>query len=137
MSAGTIDPNLKSHFLNLYSIALSDLEVETTELELLYKLGEQRGISKDEINNVIINPNSFKIKVPETLEEKIEFLYEFALMIWVDGKVDEFERNAMIRFCRIFGFVDESILEIADFLLEEAKKGTSRSDLLNLATKNV
>ena len=55
-----LDPYLKSHFLNLYSIALSDLEVETTELELLYKFGEQRGITKNEINDIIINADSNK-----------------------------------------------------------------------------
>ena len=58
-------------------------------------------------------------------------------MTWADGKVDEFERNALIRFCKIFGFVDENILEIADFLLEEAKKGTNKNSLMQIINNNL
>ena len=136
MKTINLDSYLKSHFLNLYSIALSDLEVDSTELELLYKFGEMRGISKDQINEIIINADINKTKVPETLDEKVEFLYDFAVMIWADGKVDEFERNALKRFCKMFGFIDENISEITDFLLDEAKKGTTKTNLINLIKNN-
>ena len=132
-----LDPALKSHFLNLYSIALSDLEIDTTELELLYKFGELRGITKEEINNIIISPDKIKFSIPESLEEKIEYLYEFAKMIWADGVVHNYERNALQRFCKNFGFVEENIEEISEFLLEEANKGTSNKDLIKLISNNL
>ena len=136
MNSTQIDPILKSHFLNLYFIALSDLEVDTTELELLYKLGENRGIKKDEINDIIINPDHAKIRIPESLDVKIEYLYDFALMIQADNKIDEFERIALKRFCKIFGFLDENINEITDYILNEVKKGISKGDLINIINKN-
>lgn len=35
-----MEEKLKGHFLNLYHMALSDTEVDTTELEMLYLIGE-------------------------------------------------------------------------------------------------
>lgn len=131
------DPVLKSHFLNLYSIALSDLEIDTLELEMLYHFGEERGISKEEIDRIILHPNEVKFTIPEELLEKVELLYDFAKMIWADGKVEEFEKEAMNRFCRLFGFVDEHTDDITNFLLDEAKKGTSFEKIKQIVKENM
>lgn len=136
MMKNHISPSLKTHFLNLYSIALSDLNIDTKELELLYEFGKRRGIGKEEINSLILNANKIKFTIPESLEERIEYLYDFAIMIWIDGKVEDFEKKYLVRFCRIFGFVEEQIEAIAEFLLEEAKKGTKFQELLSLIKNN-
>lgn len=136
MTVKQLTPPLKSHFLNLFALALCDLNLDTKELELLYEFGRIRGISEEEINNLILNTSGINLKIPDSLEEKIEYLYDFALMIWADGKVEDFEKEYLLRFCRIFGFLDEEIENIANFLLSEAKKGTSFQTLINLVIKN-
>ncbi|WP_158838324.1 hypothetical protein [Polaribacter sp. L3A8] len=51
-----INTDLKGHFLNLYMIALSDNNFDEKELETILKIGEEKGISKEEFEKIIINP---------------------------------------------------------------------------------
>ncbi len=132
-----LEPKQKGHFLNLYHIALSDAEIDTTELELLYKIGERRGVSKEDIDTTILQPDAIKFTSPETVLEKIDCLYDFALIAWADGKIDPHEKRLFEVFCTKFGFQDENIPTITQFLFEEAEKGTSRENVLLTVSKNL
>ena len=131
-----INDSLKSHFLNLYSMALTDTHVDTKELELLYSLGVERGISTQDLQELLLNPQSVTLQIPEPVEEKVEYLYDFARMAAADGKIDEYERIALVKFCRKFGFEEDNLESITDFLLDEALKHTSPADVLELVQQN-
>ena len=133
----TLESNLKGHFLNLYHIALSDAEFDPAELEMLYTIGEEKGVSKEEIDEVVIHPDTIKFNPPETVLEKIESLFDFARIAWADGKVDENERSVMQMFCQKFGFEQENISTIVQFLLEQAKNGTSKTEIFKIVSDNL
>lgn len=128
---------VKSHFLNLFSIALSDMEVDTTELELLYHIGEDRGVPKEEIEYLIMHPNKVNFHIPEETVKKVEYLYDFALMIYADGKVEQYEEEALERFIKAFGFLDENISELKSLLLSKAKENTSRDEFIQEVKKTI
>lgn len=132
-----METTLKGHFLNLYHMALSDAEVDTTELEMLYKIGEEKGVSRIEIDEVVIRPDTIKFSPPESVLEKIESLYDFARIAWADGKIDENEERVMTMFCKKFGFEKENVPTIVKFLLDEAHKGTSKEEILKIVTENL
>ncbi|MEX0608862.1 MAG: hypothetical protein WD016_10940 [Balneolaceae bacterium] len=117
-----ISEQAKSHFLNLYSIALSDTQIDSTELLLLYQFGQNKGVEREKIEALLLNADKVTFTIPEDVVTKIKYLYEFALMIWADGKIDEFEVNALHKFCFKFGFKSENVKELSDFLLDEAKQ---------------
>lgn len=122
---------IESHFLNLFSIALSDTQIDAVELAQLYEFGEKRNVNKESIDALLLNPDKVKFTIPEDLVKKIEYLYEFAVMIWADGRVDDFERDALEKFCFKFGFQKENIKDIVTFLLEEAKNETPFEEIKN------
>jgi len=132
-----LDPKMKGHFLNLYHMALSDAEVETSELETLYKIGEERGITKSEIDSMVLAPNTIKFSPPETVLEKIESLYDLTRIVWADGKVDTNERRVMEMFCSKFGFQDENVSSIVQFLIEEVEKGATKEQVLTIVSENL
>lgn len=132
-----IDDELKSHFLNLYAMALTDTQVDTTELEMLFIMGEERGIAKEEIQNLILYPDQVRFSIPNDTIVKMEYLYDFARMAWVNGEIDEYEEIALTKFCIKFGFEPENAPKITDFLIEEAKKGTDKTLLLELVKQNL
>ena len=132
-----LDTTLKGHFLNLYHMAISDAEVDTTELEILYKIGEERGVSRNEIDEVVVRPDTIKFSPPESVLEKIESLYDFAKIAWADGKIDENEERVMTMFCSKFGFEKENVPTIVKFLLEEAQKGTSKEEIFKIVSENL
>lgn len=129
MEKTTIPLQLKSHFLRLYQIALADENFDHLEMQLLYKFAEERGISKSDLDSILTGSIG-EVTIPYTLEERIEYLYDFALMIWADEIITEDERNTLIKYCRKFEFLEENIEELTNYLLENAKQGTSKSQIL-------
>ena len=62
--------------------------------------------------------------------EKIEYLYDLAIMIWADNVVTEDEINTLKKYCLKFGFLKENIVELAEFLLAKAKENIPKIDLI-------
>ncbi len=128
---------LKSHFLNLYHLALTDSEVDVLELEMLYRIGEERGISLTEIQDIVLRPDTVRFSIPETDIEKVECLYDFARIAWADGKIDSCEEKLLQMFCSKFDFEEDNIPTLSQFLFDEAEKGTSTEQLLKIVSENI
>jgi len=129
MEKSTIPMELKSHFLRLYQIALSDENFSHLEMQLLYKFAEEREVSKTELED-ILKGYSGTITIPETVEKKLEYLYDFALMIWADGIVTDDEKTALKKYIIKFEFEKENVEALSTYLLESAKENKSKESLL-------
>ena len=77
-----------------------------------------------------MNPVDTYFRVPTDTDRKIEYLYDFARIIWADGKVDDEERRVLKKYCVIFGFEVDSASELSDWLLENAKENISHKELI-------
>lgn len=119
---------LKNHFLSMYFIALSDHSFSKTEMDMILKIGEEKGISKNDFEKIIATPQSIPYKIPENTIEKIEFLFDFARIIWADGIVEDSERDCLIEFCKKFDF-EESAVELTQWLLEIAQEPLTQEEL--------
>ena len=126
-----ITTELKSHFLRLYQMAFSDDNFAVLEMQMLYKFAQERGLTREELDNILLHP-SHETAIPDALEERIEYLYDLAIMIWADDVVTEDEKNTLKKYCVKFGFLDENIDELMSFLLENAEKGVAKTELLKL-----
>ncbi|MRT17577.1 hypothetical protein F3C99_11490 [Vitellibacter sp. q18] len=124
-----ISTELKSHFLRLYQMAFSDDNFDVMELQMLYKFAEERGITKDQLNDILLNPSHDSL-IPESLEKRVEYLYDLAVMIWADQKVTEDEYITLKKYCKKFEFLEENITELADYLLDCAKKDLSKEEII-------
>lgn len=116
-----ISNELKSHFLRLYQMALSDEDFSPLELKKLYQFASQRGISSEELNHILLTETT-SLVVPQDVETKIEYLYDLALMAWADNIIEDEEVAMLKKYCKIFGFRDENIDSLIEYLLEKAKE---------------
>lgn len=112
-------------------MAFSDDNFHELELKMLYKFAEERGITNEELDSLLLHP-SHETSIPESLEEKIEYLYDLATMIWADNKVDDDEKNTLRKYCLKFGFLEENIEELSEFLLKHAEKKLPKEKLFQL-----
>lgn len=126
----TINTELKSHFLRLYQIACADENFAAIEMKQLYKFAEQRGIAAEYLNNILLNP-VHQMEIPSTVEKKIEYLYDLAIMIWADEKITEDEYNLLKKYCKTFEFLPENTHEICDYLIECAKQQKDIQEILS------
>lgn len=81
---------IHSHLLHLYQLAKIDNRFVKEERRYLYALGRKNGVSEKEVD-LIIERSASTFHEPETVREKIIFLYEYILMMLVDNKLDERE----------------------------------------------
>ncbi len=121
---------LQSHFLRLYQIACSDNNFDVLEMKQLYKFAEQRGVSTEHLNSILTNPVG-RMEVPKSIEKRVEYLYDLAIMIWADREVTEDEYNLLKKYCETFEFLPENIIGICDYLIDCAKKEKQFQDVLN------
>ncbi len=125
-----LSENLKLHFLRLYKIALSDSQFNTLDIKWLYDFALKTGISEKYLDEILQSSSNIQDNFPETLNEKVELMYDLSQMIWADGKVDEKERYALEKYIRIFGFLEENIVPLADFFIEAVQDGISKNEIL-------
>jgi len=125
-----ITENLKAHFLRLYQMAICDDDFSALELKMLYKCAEERGISPKNLDEILLNPINFKSLVPQTIEEKVDYLYDLTVMIWADGVVSPNEYSAMEKYVLMFGFLEENVKAIVDYMITSVKTGKNKTDIL-------
>lgn len=125
-----MDDVLKRHFFNLYCLALSDGYLDFKELQTLYDIGVEHGITPEQINQLVLTAN-IAPKVPEAIAEKVECLYDLTRMAWADGKIAQ-EEHDIIKKCVIrYGFLPENATGIVDYFIESVKENKSKTDILN------
>lgn len=118
--AAPLPDELRDHFMYLYALALSDLHLDPSELAALYDIGTRRGVERERIDGLLLNPNQAAPTVPEDVQTRVGYLYDFALMIQADGMVDESESRMLARLCGVFKFEEKNVDDIVSFLLERA-----------------
>ena len=79
MSNLKIPTELKSHFLRLYQMALSDDQFDIMELKLLYQFADERGVPKEELDRLLLNPVYHSTSIPQDIQTRIEELSEYLL----------------------------------------------------------
>ena len=120
---------VKSHFLRLYHLAMVDNNFSPTEWDMLYEFGEKREVSSEKLNEILLDPVG-ELEIPESIEEKIEYLIDFSIMIWADGVVANEERDALIKFCTSFEVDINKVSLLSDLLLENVKNETSSEEII-------
>ncbi|MBP1166637.1 putative tellurite resistance protein B-like protein [Chryseobacterium sp. PvR013] len=130
MENNQITENLKAHFLRLYQMAICDDDFSALELKMLYRCAEERGIPSKNLDEILLNPINFKSSVPQTIEEKVDYLYDLTVMIWADGVVSPNEYSTMQKYVVMFGFLEENVTAIVDYLIEAVRIGKNKSEIL-------
>lgn len=128
-----MNENYKKMFLGLYQMMLADAEVHPNELELLFQIGKEKGgITEEEIQKAIFSPNTFISLDNLNDDERIEYLYNLSRIAWADGKVDNKEVKILQEMSKRLGFAEENLVEISQFLLDQAQNNTPYERVLQI-----
>lgn len=120
----------------MYHLALTDMGVDVKELELLYRIGVEKGLAPEEIDRVIVRPDEVGVHVPESVSDKVEYLYDLVRMAWADGRITKEEENLLTQFCIRFGFLEENIPGVIRFFAEQCGQGVSPADVKQIVEHN-
>lgn len=129
MNSTKLTADLQSQLVRLYQMAITDGDFSSLELKMLYDYAKEKGVATEELDKVLLSKTG-KLEVPKALESKLEYLFDFAKMIWADGIVTEDELITLRKFCRNFGFLDENIDELSEYLVEAVNNGKTKQDII-------
>ena len=98
--------------------------VTDSELAVLVAVASRENISPEEFNNVIEDPESVQITLPEDEDTKLAYLRDMVAMMMVDGELDEEELSICKIYAMALGYrgsiVDGMIAGVIDQLDAEA-----------------
>lgn len=95
----------KSHLRNLILLANADGELSKTEADVIFKIGESRGLKKEEIT-VLFEEELKKesILVPDNDTERFNQIFDLVTVMLADGKVEDNEIDFCIEVAEGLGF---------------------------------
>lgn len=110
---------------NLVMLASADERFTDSELAVLLAVASRENITPEEFNNVIDNPDSVKITLPEDEDTKLAFMRDMVAMMMVDGELDEQELSICKIYAMALGYrgsiIDGMIAGVIDSLDAETE----------------
>jgi len=93
-----------AHFASLASLAAVDGTVNPKEKGLLDRFALKLEITSEEYNEVMKKSNKYPITPSNSLEERLERLYDLFKLIYVDSLVDDEEMALLKKYAIGLGF---------------------------------
>ena len=93
-----------SHIRDLLALAICDGSLDTEEQELIQEIAVLEGVSKDELEEITINPGIVTYVPPVSDSEKISQLYNMVHLIMVNHNVSLNEMTLCKVFASKIGF---------------------------------
>ena len=98
MNENAKDQQRLGQLKNLVMLASADERLTDSELAVLLAVASRENITPEEFNNVIENPDSVTIELPEDEDTKLAYMRDMVAMMMVDGELDEQE----LAICKIY-----------------------------------
>lgn len=94
----------ESHIRNLILMANSDNSISKSEVETIFQIGIEQGISQNKIKEILRDRTEREIYIPETPHEKFEHLNDLVRVMLADGVIEEHEMKFCTDIAVKFGF---------------------------------
>lgn len=86
---------IKKQLKMLIQLAVSDSMIAEKEKRMIYMVGTANGVSRDEVNKMIENPEPMEPLGALSDDQKFEYIYQLIQLMKIDGQVFRTE----ISFC--------------------------------------
>ncbi len=125
----------ESHIRNLILMAKSDNHVHDKELEVIFRIGKERGFTEQEINGFIEDNSSFKIIQPKEIKECFEQLYNLVLVMMADGIVEDNEMDFCTAFAEKLGLDTKPAIFTVMSIVEGLEDNFTKTTIYQTARK--
>ena len=99
-------------------------------METLYRIGIEKYGLTNELIGKIISAGGTSTIVPKLPEERIQILYEMALIAWSDGTIEDSEQNLLRRYALKYGIKEEQVDNLIEFLLAKAQENVNEDEVI-------
>lgn len=121
----------KGMFNNLVMLARVDGKIDDSEVKLLSRIASRLSLTKEQVSEVINNPNSYPMIPPTSSKDRFDRYIQFTQMMVIDGEVDPSEENLLHKYGITLGFTEEQLSEYTPVILKDAIQGVDKRDILD------
>ena len=118
----SITPEQRNHLIDLYRLALVDEDFDMREVFLLTELCKKYNVNLNEIS-IKLTSTEHEVLIPESIEERIKYLYELTQMAWADNIIQDCERDMLRNYALRYDFLEENVNRIVDYLIDSVRDG--------------
>jgi hypothetical protein len=127
----------QTQVLDMFSLAIVDGFVAPEELAVIYSKGEELGITRAHVDEILKNPHRVKYHAPVDLVDAIMRLFDLGLVVASDGVIDVREVSLLKSFAKRFGIADALLDTVVENIIDEVKAGTPRRKLVDTLMKEM
>lgn len=127
--------NKKAELNILINLAASDSKIEEREAKLIHMVAKSNGISKEEITEMIKNPQPISTISALTSDEKFEHLYYLIQMMKMDGQVFKSEITFCEQIAEKMGYKKGVVSELSQHIYSDPSITSDREMLRKKAEK--
>lgn len=95
---------VKSHIRHLVRLAKADGLLHRDEVKFIKDVGKKNGLQDAEIKEIIENPTSVNISVPDNDSERFDQIFDLVQMMMKDGVVNDAEMEFCMELANRLGF---------------------------------
>ena len=119
----------KTHFLNLLSMARIDGHMDVAELEHLFSVGEQWGVTSDEVQSIWDRGAGINYTIPVDDDERFKQLHEIIEMMLADGAIDPKEMEFCLQIAPVLGFRRSLVPKLVERMIDGQQHGETEQGL--------
>lgn len=127
--------NKKTELNILINLAASDSKIEERESKLIHMVAKANGISKEEVADMIKNPQPIGTISALTSDEKFEHLYYLIQMMKMDGQVFKSEITFCEQIAEKMGYKKGVVGELSQHIYSDPSITADRDMLRKKAEK--
>lgn len=127
--------NKKAELNILINLAASDSKIEERESKLIHMVAKANGISKEEVADMIKNPQPISTMSALTSDEKFEHLYYLIQMMKMDGQVFKSEITFCEQIAEKMGYKKGVVAELSQHIYSDPSITSDRDMLRKKAEK--
>lgn len=110
-----------SHLKSLIAVMVADGKIQETEIASIATVLAREGLTPDDFNRIMANPNSVKFVMPRTEQDKVKYLRDMVALMIVDGDIDEREMKICLATAVAYGYRPEIVPALLHDIIERVK----------------
>ena len=129
--------DIKNQISLLVHLSKVDNHIAQPETKMIHHLGEQNGLSYDEVENLIDNPGELPKVNDLDPDTKFDYLFSIVQLMKVDGKVYQSEIDFCEKVAMRLGYKPGVVADLSAYVYSDPYISTKRSFLRSIADEQL
>jgi uncharacterized tellurite resistance protein B-like protein len=133
-----MDKNIaKTRLLDLYKIAISDGKIDKNEYRFIIDIAKSIGLNSNEALDIINKNIDFKITPPQSINERMQHLFQMLFLIKIDGEIHTKEINIIKNTALYLGLNLSMTDELIEVIKNYKKELVPKEEMIRIVKQHM